>query len=1285
MIQTATRPSITIMQVWIGALLLLLFAIQTGGANSGLAQEVQPGTFTDDDLEFFETQVRPILVEHCYDCHGPESAPIEGGLALTSREAILSGGDTGPAVVPGDPDESLLVDAVRYGEVYEMPPDSKLPDETIAVLEEWVRRGAPWSGGEAQPVAQQQSLDIAQRVAEHWCWQPRGNPVPPTVDDAAWPKESLDRFILARLEQNGLKPASDADRRTLIRRLSFDLIGLPPTAEEVERFVQDASPDAVPKLVDRLLDSPQFGERWARHWMDLTRYAETCGHEFDYPIPFAFEYRDYLIRAFNQDVPYDDLIREHIAGDLLRQPRRNPEAGFNESILGTGFWHLHEATHGPVDVRADEAGHIDNQIDVMSKTFLGLTVSCARCHDHKFDAISTEDYYALCGYLQSSRRQVAMLDPGRKIERAWEEVNQRLNEAESLRGELDQVILGVDPAQTAGAIRAAVEWLRLDPRWSEAADLRFQGESLKKLNQPPGTINVQTLQPREQFRWDGNKQLFWIDGQPGDQIDLEFEVPDGLSTDQYRLQGQFTQASDYARIQVLVDGQSIGPVWDFYDTEITNRVVDVGALPLAAGRHVLTLRIEGHDDRAAPRHVVGLDYIQLVPVYDDRVDLQEQLAEQAVRYDVAPGLVRKWAELIRSEQSKSSRHPLNWLRQAATARNQIDEAFFQRLIREAQQAQVAYDEYSNSSTLMESFDEGWPEGWVGSGFAFQGQPSTEFSFAVAPDIIPTPGVINSGTFGRKFEGVLYSPTFEIQQPQIHLRMRGERVTVRLIIDGFVMDVYNALLFNGIRVDVNTPQQFEWITLGGDLKNYLGHRAHLEIIDHGDGWFELDQVRWSDHSPVDPINSVLREFSKRHCQSIADLASAFAASVLSEGALDDPDRTEMLRQMIRLGLVDDSKFAGLLESESDDSVAERLLGLQRELAGIDDSVPKPRYAVAMIDGTPEDERVFIRGNPKTLGPIVPRRFLEALDPAKTVVSPEQGSGRLMLANQIADPDNPLTARVAVNRVWHHLMGRGIVASVDNFGVLGQRPTHPELLDYLANEFVNDGWSIKRLIRRIVLSRTYQMASAIDPAAEQADPGNRWWHRAPIRRLEGEAIRDAILRCSGRLDTQMYGPSVPIHLTPFMSGRGRPGSSGPLDGDGRRSIYIEVRRNFLSPMMLAFDTPIPFNTIGRRNVSNVPAQALILMNDPFVIQQCQVWAERLVQTADPTIQQRLTRVFESAIGRPPTEPETVAIVGFMREQARELGIPTDDASLNASPELWADVCHVVFNMKEFVFLY
>jgi hypothetical protein len=335
-------------------------------------------------------------------------------------------------------------------------------------------------------------------------------------------------------------------------------------------------------------------------------------------------------------------------------------------------------------------------------------------------------------------------------------------------------------------------------------------------------------------------------------------------------------------------------------------------------------------------------------------------------------------------------------------------------------------------------------------------------------------------------------------------------------------------------------------------------------------------------------------------------------------------------------------------------------------------------MAMLDATPVDERVFIRGSPKTLGAEVPRRFLEALAGERISA---RGSGRLELARRMTDPAaNPFISRVMVNRVWHHLFGRGIVPSVDNFGVLGEMPTHPELLDYLADRFVKEGWSTKKLIRTLILSRTYrQSSSALEPSVREAqvlDPKNELLHRMRPRRLEGEAIRDAMLAISGRLDERMFGPSVPVYLTEFQQGRGRP-ASGPMDGDGRRSIYLAVRRNFLSSMLLAFDMPIPFSTVGRRMVSNVPAQALILMNDPFAHQQAELWAKRTL--AQPgSAKDRITTMYARAFSREPSAEEAKRCLAFLDEQAK-----LHDGKLDSLPA-WTDLAHVLFNAKEFIFL-
>ena len=381
-----------------------------------------------EQQNFFEKEIRPLLVEHCYECHSLGAAKIKAGLLLDSRKGMLKGGDSGPSIVPMKTDDSLLIQAVRY-DGFEMPPKGKLPAKDIEALSKWVAMGAPWPVENAQTTGPARDVfDWEKRKANHWVWKPIQSPNLPEVADKGWPISSIDHFVLAGLEGAGLKPTVQADKYTLIRRLSFDLIGLPPTPEQVQNYVADNGQHATHRLVDRLLDSPQFGERWARHWLDLVRFAESRGHEFDNDAPYAFQYRDYLIRALNADVPYDQVVREHIAGDLLKSPRLHPSEQFNESILGTGFWHLGEWVHSPVDIRKDESDRFDNMIDVMSKTFLGVTVSCARCHDHKFDAISTEDYYAIAGFLQSSDyREVAFdsIEHNRNIGRQLAELDNR--------------------------------------------------------------------------------------------------------------------------------------------------------------------------------------------------------------------------------------------------------------------------------------------------------------------------------------------------------------------------------------------------------------------------------------------------------------------------------------------------------------------------------------------------------------------------------------------------------------------------------------------------------------------------------------------------------------------------------------------------------------------------------------------------------------------------------------------------------------------------------------------
>jgi len=340
------------------------------------------------------------------------------------------------------------------------------------------------------------------------------------------------------------------------------------------------------------------------------------------------------------------------------------------------------------------------------------------------------------------------------------------------------------------------------------------------------------------------------------------------------------------------------------------------------------------------------------------------------------------------------------------------------------------------------------------------------------------------------------------------------------------------------------------------------------------------------------------------------------------------------------------------------------------------LPISRRAMAMIDGSPENEHVHIRGNHKSLGVEVPRRFLEAFTGKEPIAGSGQSSGRLALADAVLN-DNPLAARVIVNRLWHHHFGRGIVASTDDFGVQGQAPTHPELLDYLTSDFVRNGWSLKRLHREMVLSNTYAMSSQLNDKSEARDPGNRLWHRMGVRRLEAEAIRDSLLAVSGRLNPTQEGRGPMPYLTPFMVGRGRPGGSGPLDGDGRRSVYLNVRRNFLNPMFLAFDYPTPFSSMGRRSVSNVPAQALAMMNNPLVIQQANLWGGRIAKETTKTPTERIIAMYEAGLARLPRESEQNDALAFVESLAKDYGSVDD-------PRVWSDFAHVLMNLKEWIYL-
>lgn len=855
------------------------------------------------DTVFFDSKVLPILKERCFECHS-HGTKIKGGLALDSRSGWEEGGDNGPAVKPGQLEASLLIKAIRYVDAeFEMPPKAKLPAGEIAILEEWVKSGAadPRTAGAGK---QKKGIDLVEG-RKFWAFQPVRNPSPPKIKNTSWPLDPLDHFILAKQENKGIRPGADADRHTWLRRVSLDLTGLPPTEAEVLAFAQDTSPQAYEKVVDRLLRSKGYGERWARHWLDLTGYADMMGTSNNVYAEHAWRYRDYLINAFNNEKPFDEFIREQIAGDLMPAKSTEDRA---ENITATGFLMVGDIEIVNPDKAKMEADHIDTQVAKIGQAFMGMTLGCVRCHDHKFDPIGVEDYYGIAGMLNSSPSSHKMPDMG-----VWSSLN--------------STVLPETPAQ---------------------------------------------LEARKKLEAENEKRIA------------------SLKADQKKLTEE--KASVVKQLAAL-------------DKPVT----------------------------PAPQVAVATDN-----------------AERDVSKPASPTDSGKPTDSLKKEPALKSQ-------------------------------------------------------------------------SVEPRIIGNP----------------QPPSAEAKTS---LTKRRDELDARL-------------------------------------------KTLADTIKHA-------------------------EFFK--------------------------DKT-------------------------------------------------PR-AFAMADSPkPADMPIYVRGNPYAPGTVVPRGTVRVASWDKLTAIPAGQSGRLQLADWLADERNPLTARVTVNRIWQKLFGTGIVPSVDYFGARGDVPTHPDLLDHLATRFMRDGWSQKSFLRALVLSRTYRLSSANEAAAMKFDPENKLYWRMNRQRLDAEALRDSLLAISGELTRDSGGPALVMENPENCGSLSLKGVNPPNyrhtkprpAQEFERTIYLPVfRNNFAGPDRLrgVFDFVDPAMIAGQRNQTVVPTQSLFLLNNDLIRKRAFALAKSLLASEKDDLS-RLETLWLRALNRPLTSTESDEALALL-EAVAPPGKPAGSVE-------WTELCHSLLASNEFVF--
>jgi len=970
-------------------------------------------------LALFNSDVAALLTEHCVKCHGGEKG-TKGALDLTTRDLALKGGDTGPAIVPGKSADSLLVQSIRHEDKdLQMPKkEDKLPDAVIAKITQWVDLGAPYAKALVPGKSTRDRSKVTDEDRKFWSFQPLAKVAPPAVKNEAWCRTPIDRFILAKIEEKGMMPSPDVEKEKLIRRAYFDLIGLPPTPAQVDKFVQDTSPQAFEKVVDELLASPHYGERWGRHWLDLARYAESHGYEQDYDRPNAYHYRDYVIRALNADQPYDEFVRWQIAGDELAP--ENPEAWKATGFLAAGTHATQITANQAEKERYDE---LDDMAQTTGNAVLGLSVGCARCHDHKYDPIPTADYYRLISTFTTAVRSDYDIEvdtaESRARHTAWEQ-------------------------EHAPLTATLAQWEK------EKAPTRFAA---------------------------------WQSGRP--------EMP--------------------------------RPAW----------------LTLAA-------------DKLA---IAGANFA---------LSTQKKLPDGSYLIGVTAGVPETYT--------------------------------FTTKISGVKIAALRLEALTDKS--LPNYGPGWSEGG-------------EFNVA---DITAT---------AKLPDGKTRALIDSAGKSKWSSKKGGE--------DSRIVFVLPQPLDTDAGIEITVTMKFA----GGRGRNNLG-RFRLGCSSHADAAEDAAEFAYKDfmlaRQAIDPTSppkpAPLAALSRLYCTTDPEWQKL-------AGAVRAHERAEPRGQYVKALVCSEHLPAVRLNTQGPDFYDKTFLLKRGDLNQKQE------------EAAPGFLQVLMRADQSrwaTPPPTDSRTPLKRTALARWITDADQGAGQL-------------AARVIVNRLWQHHFGRGIVTTPSDFGAQGEKPTHPELLDYLAGELIRGGWRLKPLHKQMMLSRVYMESGYTSPEAVAADPNNTlFWHHQR-QRLEGEAIRDAILAVSGQLDEKMFGPGT---LDPAMK---------------RRAIYFQIKRSQLPPMMVAFDAPDTLQSMGLRPSTTVAPQSLLLMNNPLVRDAAKAWAKALISLPEP---QAVEQAYRAALGRAPTTMEMELTRQFMHKQAAGY-----EAVGRSEPAL-ADFCQMLFGLNEFLYV-